>query len=180
MFIGGWQWLDWTNIPGLLDWLGFILGGVGIGFALHQLYSSRGALAAAKAALDEARQSLIRDQIIVLLPAFTEISAALTAAMDENSRPIAQQLLQRFNEKANEAQALLENHSTQYGEAIKELSDARVAVMGAIDRLYSAPSQSTAQRVRPALAHVGSVAATLQGVLILIRNEIGSGHAKSS
>ncbi|WP_407358042.1 hypothetical protein LTA6_002632 [Microbacterium sp. LTA6] len=174
MYIGDWNWLDFANIPGVLDWIGFVFGGLGIGFALVQLYKSRGALQAAKDALDDAREILVRDQIIVLLPAFSEIAASLAGAMSANSRDVAIDVLQRFSERASEAEQLLTNRQTPQSEAVSELLDARVAAAKAIDRLYSRFDLTTAQRVGAAAAKIRSTAVTLNAVHVLVRNEIGS------
>lgn len=174
MYLGDWQWLDFANIPGVLDWIGFVLGGLGIAFALVQLYKSRGALQAAKDALDDARNVLVRDQIIVLLPAFSEIAASLADAMSADSRDVAIEVLQRFSERASEAEQLLANREDPQTEAVGELLEARIAAAKAIDRLYRSFDQSTAQRVGAAAAKIRSVAVTLNGVHVLVRNEIGS------
>lgn len=174
MFIGGWRWLDFANVPGMLDWIAFVLGGLGIGFTLVQLWRSRGALEAARRALTDARDGLVRDQIIVLLPAFSELAASLGDAMSADSRTVAVEVLQRFSEKASEAEQLLSNRQTSHLEAVNELLDARGAAAKAIDRLYSRPDQNTAQRVGVAASKIRSVAVTVNGVHALVRNEIGS------
>ncbi|GAA2910603.1 ATP/maltotriose-dependent transcriptional regulator MalT [Microbacterium keratanolyticum] len=174
MYIGDWHWLDFANIPGMLDWIGFVLGGLGIVVALVQLYKSRGALQAAKNALDEARNGLVRDQIIVLLPSFSEIASSLTGAMHADSREAAVDVLQRFSERASEAEQLLTNRGTLHEEAVRELSDARAAAAKAIDRLYRKPDMTTAERVGTAATKIRAVAVTLNAIHVLVRNEIGS------
>ena len=93
MQIGDWRWLDLGNVPGVLDWVAFILGTIGMAVALVQLFKSRGALAAAKQALDDARRGLVRDQLLQVLPRFTEISASLDDAIRADSRELAQKAL---------------------------------------------------------------------------------------
>lgn len=178
MFIGEWQWLDFANIPGVLDWIGFVVGGIGLGFALFQLASSRSALTAAKEALEGARVSLIRDHLLGLLPAFNEMAASLMDAINADSREVAGRILQRFMESASEAEALLATHVEQHPAAIEVLTEARVAAAKAIDRLYQAPDQTTSQRVGAAASALRSAATTLAAVRVSIRNEIGSGNAQ--
>lgn len=115
---------------------------------------------------------------MVLLPAFSEMASSLADAMNADSRDVAERVLQRFAENASEAEALLGSHVTPYPDAIKQISDARTAAAKAIDRLYQAPDQTTTQRVGSAAASIRAVATTLNGVHVLIRNEIGTTNAK--
>lgn len=178
MTIGDWEWLDWANVPGLLDWIGFVLGGAGLAFAVVQLTRSRSALTAAEQALDEAREGLIRDQVIAILPTFGELAESLMNAADADSREVAKRVLLRFTVSAREAEVLLGSRAKRHPDAIRELSDARRAAIFAIDRLHNEHSQTTSQRLGDAAGAIHSVAATLSGVRAMIRNEIGTGNAK--
>ena len=73
---GEFAWVDFSNVPGFLDWVAFCFGAAGIGFTVVQLARSRGALKAAATALRETRATLIRNQLVSVLPGFEEISKA--------------------------------------------------------------------------------------------------------
>lgn len=173
MQIGDWRWLDFGNVPGVLDWVAFILGTIGMGVALVQLFKSRGALAAAKKALDDARRGLVRDQLLQVLPRFTEISASLDDAIRADSRELAQKALGRFSEHAAEAAALLEEQRSSHAPVLDKLRRASAAAANARSRLFEVEGETTGQRVGVAADHVRDIGTTLIGVSVKVGNEVG-------
>ncbi|MFC0678329.1 hypothetical protein ACFFGH_10805 [Lysobacter korlensis] len=107
MKIGDWQWLDFENVPGVLDWTAFVLGALGIGFAIYQLTRSRNALTAARDALVSTRKSLVKNQLVAVLPRLEEIDHALDDALVADDREGAGSALVRYRYFTAEVSALL-------------------------------------------------------------------------
>lgn len=113
--IGGWQWLDYTNVPGVLDWvafvsgvLGLLLGLGGIAFTICQISKSRGALEAAKDALETTRSTLIKNQLASILPRFEATLNLIENAINADQRNVLQVHLLSLRKDAIESIRLLE------------------------------------------------------------------------
>lgn len=164
-------WVDPTNVPGYLDWVAFILGAAGIGVALWQLFRARGALAAARQAYEVARVSATRDQLLRVLPRFEEIEISLENAMTEDSRPAAGTVLQRFNQIASEAGALLRSYSNGHTDAVADLGRAAASARLARAKLYGDLHLTTAEIVDGAAAQIRTVSSALSAAEVMIRSE---------
>lgn len=160
-------------MPGLLDWIAFVLGMIGMAVALFQLFRSRNALVAAREALEEARETLIRDQTLQVLPSFSEISESLDDAMRQDSREFAELALQRFSFKASEALALLADSKRQYPDQVSALTKAKNAAGIARSRLFGSPDKSTTDLVGAAATQIRDIAVALREVAVIVSNEVG-------
>ncbi|CAH0327213.1 hypothetical protein [Microbacterium sp. Bi128] len=172
MRIGDFVWLDWANVPGLLDYLGLLLAIVGFGIAIGQLVRSRSALDAAEQTLSSARRALISNQLIAVLPAFEEIAAQLGAAVTNDSRPQAETALDRFQYRQRETLALLQTLPPEYQGIVPALERAGARARAAHSNLFSSPHETTAQRVGDALSDVRSVAYEIRTVEVMLRNHV--------
>lgn len=126
--IGGWQWLDYTNVPGMLDWiafgsgvLGLALGLGGIAFTIYQICKSRSALEAAKDALETTRSTLIKNQLASILPRFEATLNLIENAINTDQRDILQLHLLSLRKDAIESISLLELSNDGPQDDAKEL-----------------------------------------------------------
>lgn len=172
MRIGDFVWLDWANVPGLLDYLGLLLGIVGFAIAIGQLVRSRSALVAAEDALNSARSALTSNQLIAVLPAFEEISAQLTAAVQGDIPQQAETALDRFRYRQQEAEALLIGMPSQFHAILPNLRRAGIRVDRAHADLFTNLDQPTAQRVGSALTEVRGIAHEIRTLEVMLRNQL--------
>lgn len=171
VWIGDWQWLDLENVPGPLDWIAFVLGGLGIGFTIWQLMRSKGALRAAADALDETRGTLMRNQLIGVLPGLEEVSDGLDAAMVSDNRDAAAAALKLFVLRSAEVVALLQSTSSAHSETISELEAAGVLALEARAGLYGPPGETTHQIAQAAATRIRGAGPQIRALSVLIKND---------
>lgn len=170
---GDWQWVDNTNIPGWLDWIAFVLGGIGLVAALVQLFRSRGALEAAAEALKTTRRALISNQLLAVLPAFEEIANSLPAAVHADNRVLTGELLLRFEYRVQESLAMLEALDPQFHSAIPTLKTGAQQARTAHTNLYYAlTTETTEQRVGKVPAQIVLVALELKALETRLRHNV--------
>lgn len=173
MFIGSWQWVDPGVSFGVLDWVAFVLGALGIGFTIFQLLRSKGALQAAREALEETRSSLIKNQLAEALPQFRAIMQQV-----ENSL-----LQQNTNEQLDGHLEDLIRHSREtveliaaYGADLGQASYDAVAVVQSAEamraRLYERPDE-TAQYLAQPLRQLRSNVSKMHSLSVRLRNDPG-------
>jgi hypothetical protein len=107
----GIDWLDYwdpTNLPGLVDWLGFTIGSVGIIFAVVQLTRSAGALKAAKESLEKTQAELIFNRLNAAIPELRRLADILGDAIDDDNRPAAAFALNDFPVRVSEIKTLFD------------------------------------------------------------------------
>lgn len=176
MYIGDWQWLAWDNVPGALDWIGFILGGVGILVALVQLFRSRGALKAAKSALDSTRLRLMTNQLVSILPSFETTSKSIDDAIRENDRDAASAALAAYCSQAHRAASLIRSTDIGFTELSARITIYAKNASDARDGLFY--DEGT---VHALIGHVASdiriLAAEIGGMSLTLQNDAGDFHA---
>lgn len=167
--------IDTANVPGVLDWWGFVLGGAGIAFTVVQLIRSKGALLAAKEALEDTRASLISNQAIFVLPAFQEISDSIDAAIRADDRDDLQKALNRFNVRAHEAINVLQAlEQRDYEQVIADLEMITSEVGDARDGLFSDASADCLSIGGDVASHIRALSPKLGGLAVNIRNKPGT------
>lgn len=166
-------WVDVSNVPGVLDWVAFILGAAGIGFTVIQLARSKGALKAAAEALSETRGTLIRNQLVSVLPAFEEISKSIDSALDAKSRDRLQEGFERFTFRAHEAVALLHASTTEFSGLVDEIMKAAESASGARSDLYGDATTPLDTLVGDAASSIRKLAPRISGAAVSIRNDPG-------
>lgn len=174
MKIDDWMWLDFTSVPGLLDWIAFVLGGAGILFTVVQLVRSRGALIAARDALNETRQNLTRNQLVALLPSLESVSSDLDRAVRRNKRSGADEALQRFSVKAAESATLLAATTTQFSDLVDDFISIIGDVADARAGLFANPTLDVHDIAGDAARRVRDLIPTVQRASTVIRNDPGS------
>lgn len=180
MFIGDWQWLDWANAPGVVDWVAFGLGFAGIGFTVFQLVRSRGALRSAEAALKSTRRTLIKNQLVSILPGFREISMSVDAALPGSDRDSMLNALTRFSYHAIEAATLLKASPGSYGDLPVEILRVANDANAARASLFGSPGESVFDLAAEAAAGIRDLALRISAAAVQIRNDPGnSGDANA-
>ena len=172
--LGNWQWINWSNIPGLLDWIAFILGGVGIFVALRQLFKSTGALRAAEKALKETRSTLIKNQLVAILPGITEISTSIDATLQSDNPDEAQKALGRFSDFAQESAVLLVATTRDFEEIAQALVSASAEASAARGQLFRREDQSVVELIGPVAATIRNLGPRVRGASMSLRNDPGS------
>lgn len=173
MFIGNWQWVDPGVSFGFLDWIAFILGALGIGFTIVQLLRSKGALQAARRALESTRSSLIRNQLAEALPQFHTIMQQIESSLRQ----------QNFNEQLDGQLEHLIRHSRETVELIAadgaDLGQASYDVVAVLQsaeamrsRLYGSPDE-TAQDLTQLLGRLRSTVSRVHSLTVRLRNDPG-------
>jgi hypothetical protein len=97
---------DPASLPGLLDWIGFIIGTVGITIAVAQLWRSASALKAAKTSLDKTRSELIFNRLNAAIPELRRLTDILGGAIDTDNRDAAAFALNDFPVRVSEVKKL--------------------------------------------------------------------------
>ncbi|MGW9168420.1 hypothetical protein [Agromyces sp. NPDC055658] len=175
MYIGEFQWLDFTNVPGLLDWVAFVLGGLGIGFTIVQLTRSKGALKAAEQALESTRASLVRNQLVAVLPAFEEISREIDGALEADDRKRMAEALHRFSYRAVEVVVLLKSSNAGFEDLANEIANEGSDASEARGKLYGEPTATVDELVGTTASQIRLLAPRISGVAVSIRNDPGKG-----
>jgi hypothetical protein len=170
---GEFAWIDYSNVPGLMDWVAFSLGAAGIGFTVVQLARSRGALKAAAKALSETRATLIRNQLVSVLPAFEEISKSIDAALGSKNREQLQEGFGRFSFRAHEAVSLLNASTTEFELLVEEILNAAESASTARSNLYSDATSALEVLVGDAASSIRNLAPRVSGAAVSIRNDPG-------
>lgn len=166
-------WIDFSNVPGLLDWVAFLLGALGIGFTVIQLFRSRGALKSAAAALQNTRDTLIRNQLVSVLPAFEEISKSIDAALTSKNRTQLQEGFARFTFRAHEAVSLLNSSTNEFETIVEEILSVAESASTARSSLYSDATTPLDILVGDAASSVRNLAPRVSGAAVSIRNDPG-------
>jgi len=167
-------WIDLTNVPGLLDWIAFLLGGTGIAFTAIQLLRSKSSLVAAERALKNTRASLLANQAIFVLPAFQEISDSIDSAIQADNREELQASLSRFNARAHEAISVLTAlEENIYASFVLDLENVTAEVGDARDGLFSDSSANCLEIGGPVASRIRALSPKLGGLAVGIRNEPG-------
>lgn len=170
---GGFAWVDYSNVPGVLDWVAFWLGAAGIGFTVVQLYRSRGALQAAATALSETRATLIRNQLVSVLPAFEEVSKSIDSALGSQDRDQLQEGLGRFSFRAHEAASLLRASTTEFEPLVADILQAAESASTARSNLYGDATSRLETLAGDAASIIRNLAPRISGAAVSIRNDPG-------
>lgn len=173
MYIGNWHWMDPGSVPGPLDWVAFLIGGAGIGFTIYQLLRSRSALEAARQALVSTRASLIRNQLVEVLPQFqttmTEIDRSLRA---EDYRDQLDLHLERLIRYSRETVELIDSCGEDLGQATYEVVSVLQAAESMRSRLYRRPGDTSEDLTWP-LRSLRSAVSRLHSLTVRLRNDPG-------
>lgn len=165
--------IDFSAVPGLLDWIAFGLGALGIGFTVIQLIRSKGALKAAAKALTETRDILMRNQLVSVLPAFEEISKSIDSALRADDRELLQDGLGRFSYRAHEAMALLTDSTSGHEALINEIAITARSSSLARSNIFSDPTSPVALLAGEAASSIRNLAPQIGGAAVSIRNDPG-------
>lgn len=177
MYIGEWRWLDFANTPGVLDWVAFVVGTGGIAFAIWQLLRSKSALEAARDALESTRESLVKNQLVAVLPAFTEISRTVDSALSSVDREPMQMALGRFTDQAHEAAILLRDATDGYEKLAAKILRTADTASRARAALFELPMSTSVQEIAGAAAtEIRYLAPHILGVATTLRNDPGKAH----
>jgi hypothetical protein len=167
-------WVDVENVPGVLDWVAFIFGGLGIGFTVWQLVRSRNSLNAARDALRDTQALLVRNQALFALPVFQEISESIDAAISDDSRQDLQSAFGRFAVRASETTSLLRAlDRPEYSDFLSRLDTVSDEVSSSRASLSSNPEQECIVLGGTAANSVRDLAPRLNGLAVTIRNDAG-------
>lgn len=139
--------LDTANVPGLLDWIGFILGAAGLGFTVHQLLKSRNALQAAAKALEETRANLIKNQLVSQLPVFGVMAETITNSVRNNTPEAAITALNEFRLRAYEVHVLLRETDAGAEDLLDEIKACGDAAGSARAKLFDNLSETVKDRI---------------------------------
>jgi hypothetical protein len=167
------MWVDVTNVPGVLDWWAFCLGALGIGFTVVQLFRSSGALKSAAKALRETRSTLIRNQLMSILPGFEEISKSVDSALRDDDRQALQEAIGRFAFRAHESAALLQDSTTDYAPLIFDILRVAEAASSARTLLFSDLDTPLGELVGEVTSDIRGLAPKVSGASVAIRNDPG-------
>lgn len=173
MYIGNWQWLDFALVPGWLDWVAFVLGGAGIGFTILQLLRSKGALESARRALVTTQSTLIKNQLLGILPKFSELSHAVDVALDLPDRSRMDEALERFCLSASEAATLLEVSYKDFGNVVSEILDVVNEASEARSGLFGNREVELRDIAGAAASSIRNLAPRISGITASIRNDAG-------
>ncbi|KAM9866294.1 MAG: hypothetical protein ACTHZ9_09245 [Leucobacter sp.] len=167
------EWVDFSATPSLLDWSAFLLGGLGIGFTIFQLMRSKGALVAARKELERTRTTLIKNQLLSVLPGFEELMASIDDAVRVGDRQELSSQLQRFAYRAAEAAALLEASSSGFSDLIERINGEARNALEARSRLYGSPDTQLEELVRASVDELQVLVMDVKGIAVSIRNDPG-------
>lgn len=174
-FSDGSMWYDLANVPGVLDWIAFVLGTLGIGFTVIQLLRSRSALKAAELALIETRDILIQNQLGSVLPGFEEISNSINASLaaDVKDRWQVEAGFGRFVSHGHEAIALLSDSTSDFASLIRSIETSIRLVSKARSSIFTDTTTPLEELVGEAATSVRDLAPKLKGAAVSIRNDPG-------
>lgn len=144
MQMGDWRWVDVNAAPTMLDWIAFVLGGAGIAFTIVQLLRSKGALQAARDELNRTRSTLMKNQLLAVLPGFEEILVTLEQAIRDNNRDLADEQLTRFAYRSQEAAELLKGSSEEFTPMVDSLIEAARNATTTRSSLFGGRNKTTA------------------------------------
>lgn len=173
MYLGSWQWVDLNAVPTLLDWVAFVLGGAGIAFTIVQLLRSKGALNAARNELNRTRSTLIKNQLLAVLPGFEEILFNLDQSIRDNDREQADIQLTRLAYHSQEAAELLKGNSEDFAPMVDTLIDAAQTATTSRSALFGSPNKTTAQLVGQPIGEFRLLVTEIRGLSVSIRNDPG-------
>jgi hypothetical protein len=180
MTISAFAWVDRANVPGVLDWWAFVLGGLGIGFTIWQLLRSRSALDAARNALNETQSLLVANQALFALPVFQEISDSIDLALSEESRTDLQRAFGRFAIRASEISSLLRAlDRAEYQNIVDRLDDVSAEVGASRANLFASPDETCHTLGGEAASSVRELAISLNGLAVTIKNDPGVRNANA-
>jgi len=173
MFIGSWQWVDPAVSFGFLDWIAFALGALGIGFTIFQLLRSRGALQAAREALEETRSSLIKNQLAEALPQFRTIMQQVENSLrQQNMNDQLDGHLEHLIRHSRETVELIAAYGADLGQASYDV----VAVVHSAEamraRLYGRPEE-TGRELAQSLNRLRSNVSKMDSLSVRLRNDPG-------
>lgn len=176
MHAGVSSWVDTTSVPGIFDLIAFIVTAIGIGIALRQLFKSRSAIEAAQETFETTRSTLIRNQLIAVLPRFETNMGNLNRAMRDEQREIVVSELTRFGSDISEALVLLRAHSSDYEDVAKQMESARQFAGDAIHYLYGESETEIAVLIRAEVAPLRELVTLVRGMQTQIQHDPGKSH----
>jgi hypothetical protein len=141
----GINWLDFwdpTSLPGLIDWIGFVIGSIGIVVAVVQLSRSASALKAAKRSLDKTRAELIFNRLNAAIPELRRLTDILGDAIDTDNRPVAAFALNDFPVRVSEIRTLFELSGGSDPDFLLLLSDRNKDLIFMRSQVYERPTDS--------------------------------------
>lgn len=174
MYLGDWHWVDLNGVPTALDWFAFVLGGLGIGFTIYQLLRSKGALEAARTELDRTRTTLMKNQLLAVLPGFEEILVNLDQSIRDDDRDKADLQLTRFAYHSQEAAELLRGSSDEFSSMVESLVDTAQKATVTRSTLFGSPTRTTAQLIGQPSGEFRLLVTEIRGLSVFIRNDPGN------
>lgn len=174
MYVNDWKWLDFASVPGVLDWLGFVLGGLGIGFTIWQLLKSESAYKAAQEALEETRDKLVRNQLVAELPEFRKILDLIDADAASGNRDSLSDSLYSFAFISRATISLLNETPGDFLELVSSLRKAAGSAMDIRSKLYEPLEITTAQLLRSSDQDLRQVVLEIHELSVTMRNDLGS------
>ncbi|GAA1565598.1 hypothetical protein [Leucobacter aridicollis] len=173
MIFNSWKWIDLSAIPGPLDWAGFVLGGLGIGFTIYQLMKSKGALNAAREELERTRATLIKNQLLSVLPGFEELMDRIDDAVRTGNREELSTQFQKFAYRLAEAIPLLESGSTSFSSLIESMKSEITKALEARSSLYGSPDTPVDELVRVNVDSLQILVTQIKTTTVSVRNDPG-------
>lgn len=174
MYLGDWRWVDPSAAPNWLDWVAFVLGGAGITFTIVQLLRSKGALEAARDELNRTRSTLIKNQLLAVLPGFEEILVNLDQSIQNDDREQANIQLTRFAYHSQEAAELLKSSSEEFESMVVTLANSARNATLARSALFESPGQTTAQLLGEHTGDFRLLVTDIRALSVSIRNDPGN------
>lgn len=158
---------------GILDWVAFVIGGAGIGFTIFQLLRSKGALEAAREALESTRASLIRNQLAEVLPQFQTIMEDVERSLRaEDYRGQLDQHLERLIHYSHETVELIDAFGEELGQASYDVASVLRAAESMRARLYGSPDDTIEDLTQP-LRWLRSTVSKVHSLTVRLRNDPG-------
>jgi hypothetical protein len=177
VYIGEWQWLAWTNVPGFFDWVALILGVAGFGIAIWQLCKSKGALQAAKKALQETRATLVRNQLVFVLPAVGELANTLEIAASTSNRDSVVRALDRITDVAGEAAVLIQGSTSGQESVIEEILRCVDEASKAREKFYKDKVTAIEDIVAEASTSIRALTPKIRMLTVTLKNDPGGPRA---
>lgn len=173
MYIGSWQWVDFGNIPSVLDYVGFLIGGAGIGFTVVQLMKSRSALDAAAKALKDTRGTLMQNQLLAILPRFKDVYSRLDKAIELDQRNEVESALSHYCGLAGEAIVLMQSSVPTFDVEQGFLKSSVDIVSAVRSLLYSDRLTDLRDLVESAATSIREIEQKVVAVTVTVQNDAG-------
>lgn len=160
--LGSREFIDYSNVPGVFDWVIGVLGVVGFGFAGWQLWRTSNALEAAQQAYEDARVEFAKAQTIREIVLLGQRVERLTAGAHQTDRLDAEDHLVAFVDIGSRVVSLLELSELAETPGA-DLANVLEEVQAARHSLFEAPEPTTSN-----FEQIGATIREMERVTLLL------------